>query len=670
MRFTRPDLRRTTIVVVAAATLTGLIAVPISAATTSVTGSLTYLEKVALSPQAVAIITIVDHTAAPDAGAVVGEQRIDAPAAIPIDFSVLVDAATIDPTHAYALFATIVDGTSTWENRLGEPVITGGPTSGIALTLTAVPATPAASVTGTIVPPVGTQVGPAAVSIAALIKVETGTLVSRQVRPITGPADLAFSIGFDPAFIDPAATYVVKGGIIDGAAVWQNRAGVTAIQGGTAAGPVSLPVTPVPTGLPVASPFPTAVPSQTVAPTAAPTVAPTAAPSGSPTASATPAPTVAPTAAPTAIPTPPPTATPAPTATPTAAPTPTPTPAPTATATPSAAPSTSASPAPITGPVTGTLTYPEPYQLSGDAFAVVALVRGSARATDSSIVASEIDRDITSKPVPFELDLGGATIDPSLTYTIQATIVDGANAWVTAHGVPVLTKGNPSNVAITLIYRPDLLKGAVTGQITAIGVQPSTTAYAMSVLMDPATGESLGIDVSSVTDGLPVAFSIGYTITDIVPTDDYVVTAEVGYGAVSWRNVAGVPVITNGNPKSGVQVVVTEVALPSPSPTPSPTPGATPVPVAPPDGTSGSALLPWIMLIAIVAAIAAFFIARGRDQTDELPPKTPASQAGASTEEPAASAAPAGAEDTAESDAPAAEDAPSTGADPDASPPR
>ena len=38
---------------------------------------------------------------------------------------------------------------------------------------------------------------------------------------------------------------------------------------------------------------------------------------------------------------------------------------------------------------------------------------------------------------------------------------------MTAHGVPVLTKGNPGKVAITLAYRPDLLKGAVTGQVDA-----------------------------------------------------------------------------------------------------------------------------------------------------------------------------------------------------------
>ena len=122
--------------------------------------------------------------------------------------------------------------------------------------------------------------------------------------------------------------------------------------------------------------------------------------------------------------------------------------------------------------MTGTLTYREPHTLTGDAFAVVALVRGSARVTENTIVASEIDRDITAVPVSFSLDIGSAVIDPSATYTIQATIVDGDDAWVTAKGVPVLTKGNPSKVAITLDFRPDVLKGAVTGQITGIGVQP------------------------------------------------------------------------------------------------------------------------------------------------------------------------------------------------------
>jgi uncharacterized lipoprotein YbaY len=293
-------------------------------------------------------------------------------------------------------------------------------------------------------------------------------------------------------------------------------------------------------------------------------------------------------------------------------------------------PSGAPTPKPITA-VTGTLTYREPYQLTGDAFAVVALVRGSARATENSVVASTIDRDITSVPVDFELELAGVTIDPNATYTVQATIVDGENAWVTGKGVPVLTKGNPSNVDITLTYRPDLVKGAVSGQITGVGVTPSTNAYAMAVLMDPSTGESLGIDVRTVDDGLPSAFSIGYTITDIAPNDDYVVTAEVGDGGAIWRNAAGVPVITNGNPKSGIEVVVAQVvaAGASPSPSASPTPSASPVPTPPTNFGRTGDLLPWIVVIVLIAAVAAFFIARGWGGQDELPPDATPTTTGA-----------------------------------------
>lgn len=253
------------------------------------------------------------------------------------------------------------------------------------------------------------------------------------------------------------------------------------------------------------------------------------------------------------------------------------------------------------------------------------------------MVASTTERNLTGLPVKFSIDLDGVTIDPATTYTIQATIIDGENAWATGRGVPVLTKGNPSSdVAITLDYRPDLIKGAVSGQITGTDVQVGADAYAMAVLLDPSTGDSLGIDVRSITAGLPVAFSVGFTVTDIVPTDTYVVTAEVGDGTSTWRNAGGVPVITNGNPKAGVQVPVTAVSVASPSPasTLSPSPSPSPSPAPPPGiGTSGNLLL-WIILVALVGAAAAFLVARNREQaaaagtaattvpseTDRLPP--------------------------------------------------
>jgi hypothetical protein len=78
-------------------------------------------------------------------------------------------------------------------------------------------------------------------------------------------------------------------------------------------------------------------------------------------------------------------------------------------------------------------------------------------------------------------------------------------------------------------------------------------------VVDPATGDSLGIDVQTVANGLPQAFAVPYIITDVDPAKDYVVTAEVVDSGQSWRNDAGVPVLTKGSPKTAVQVVVTPV---------------------------------------------------------------------------------------------------------------
>jgi uncharacterized lipoprotein YbaY len=249
-------------------------------------------------------------------------------------------------------------------------------------------------------------------------------------------------------------------------------------------------------------------------------------------------------------------------------------------------------------------------------------VRGTAKANESSIVASELYHDVTKVPFAFQLDFASSDIDPTVTYTVQAMIADGADAWVTSRGVPVLTKGNPTTVSITLTYRPDVLKGAVAGQITAVGLQPSTDAYALAILVDPSTGESIGIDSRPVDNGLPAAFSVPYLITDIDPTNDYVVTAEIHDTTGSWRNAAGVPVITKGNPKTAIQVPVTQVLVAS-SPSPSPTPAASPAPAPASEDTGIGGVLTAIILVAVAGAIAAFFIIRGRNQTAaSTPPPT------------------------------------------------
>jgi uncharacterized lipoprotein YbaY len=588
-----------------AAIVGSLVIVPALAATVKVTGTLILPADVAgPGPDAIAIVTLIDSTDTTDAGNIIGEQRIDGIGTAPISFAVPFEGDTIDKTHSYALFATVVDGESVWQNATGVPVITGGPIEAVKVAISPTIAG-SAVITGTMPLPGGTVLGPAAVAIAALVKQETGTLVSRQVVPTVSGSPPAFAISIDPSLLDPAATYVVKAAVVDGGTVWENGTGVVAIANGATTGVVTVPLTLTTATIPVSSPFPTAIPST------------------KPTASTKPSPTTkpTPTAVPSATATASATATPAPTASPT--PTPSATPTPAATASPT--PTPMASPVPPTGVLTGTLTYPEPHTLTAGATAAIALVAGKGKVTSTSIVSTQSISPAGQVPIAFKITYDPAQIDPSAVYTVQAGVFDGDVAWVTSKGIPVITNGVQADVAITLAYRPDVAKGEVTGSVTGVGIDLGTDATSMAVLIDVDSGLSLGVDLTRPTT-LPAPFAIPFAVSDLKSDGTYVVQAEVTAGDQTWANAAGVPVITGGNPLSGVQVVVNEVAkpTPSPSPTPVPTPTASPPPTADTGLDGGTLLLPLIILGALIA-VGGFLLARSKD--DEPPPPPSGSQA-------------------------------------------
>ena len=67
---------------------------------------------------------------------------------------------------------------------------------------------------------------------------------------------------------------------------------------------------------------------------------------------------------------------------------------------------------------------------------------------------------------------------------------DDQRVWQTSNGVHVLTQGHPwSDVAVPLVYQPDLLKGEVTGQITGVGVQLVPGSYSAAAIVRVDTGE-------------------------------------------------------------------------------------------------------------------------------------------------------------------------------------
>ncbi|MGZ8527391.1 MAG: YbaY family lipoprotein [Candidatus Limnocylindrales bacterium] len=526
---------------------------PIAAATGHVTGTLTFREKIGLSGDAVAVVSIVDMVSSASAGIIVGQQRIDGIAEVPVPFSIEFDVRRIDPRHAYGLFATLVDGPMSWQNPHGIAVLTGGPMTGVDAVL-ALAGEPPATIVGTITTPIRVTLGPDAVAIAALVKKETGTIVNRQVLVAPGPAPIAFSIGFDPSVIDPRATYLVKAALVDGGRIWDDRAGAVAITAGVAVPVIPVLVSASAGSLPVPSSFPSAATPSSSPPGAVPSgsTAPTSSepsPSGSSTAPTSPPSSLGPTPTPTSTPQPTPIATPRPSP---------------------AAGTIGGAPRPaVTGVLIGTLDYPEPHQLSADAVAVVVLVRGSAGPNQNPIVATQIVRAPAATPVAFRLVYEAALIDRGAVYSIQAAIVDGTNAWATGRGRPVATTGaSAAPIQLVLAYRPDLVKGEVIGSLTGAAISPTDAAYAVAVLIDPATGQSLGMDLLPTIGALPAPFSLPFSLAAIDPARDYLVNARIVDAGRTWQNPAGVPVITRGNPIADVQVVVAEAVAPGPSPGP------------------------------------------------------------------------------------------------------
>src|SRR4051794_21803551 len=143
-----------------------------------VTGTLLLKEKVALSPTAVAVITLTDRSKDVTAGTIIGQQRIDGATGTDT-FAVQFDPATINTKHAYSIYASLIDRDKQWQSLEPVPVITGGPLDGLQVLLSTPEYQTPAQITGTMALPSGVTASPTAVAYAAILDATTGRLVSR-----------------------------------------------------------------------------------------------------------------------------------------------------------------------------------------------------------------------------------------------------------------------------------------------------------------------------------------------------------------------------------------------------------------------------------------------------------------------------------------------------------
>jgi uncharacterized lipoprotein YbaY len=115
-------------------------AAPAPAATARVTGTVTYLQRVALPPAAVVKVQLVDVSRADAPAMVLGEHVIVAGGKqVPIAFEIAYDPARIAANHSYAVQARIEeDGRLRYINDQRHAVITHGAPTHVDMVLKAV----------------------------------------------------------------------------------------------------------------------------------------------------------------------------------------------------------------------------------------------------------------------------------------------------------------------------------------------------------------------------------------------------------------------------------------------------------------------------------------------------------------------------------------------------
>jgi|GEM_PF-1540677 len=117
----------------------GSVAAAPNAATASVTGTVSYLQRIALSPTAVVSVRLVDVSLADAPATVLASQTITDPGQVPVAFELTYDPSKIDERMSYAVRAEIrAAGQLLFTTDQSYPVITKGNPNMVALVLVAV----------------------------------------------------------------------------------------------------------------------------------------------------------------------------------------------------------------------------------------------------------------------------------------------------------------------------------------------------------------------------------------------------------------------------------------------------------------------------------------------------------------------------------------------------
>ena len=194
----------------------------------TVTGTVAYRERIALTPDAVVEIKLIDVSRMDASAVTIGEQIIDNPGQVPIAFEIEYDPAKIDERFSYAIQARITeDGRLAFINDTRYSVITRGSPTSVDMVLVKVASSPTeptssstATVTGTVAYRERIALTPDAIVEVKLVDVSRADAPSitlgENVIDNPGQVPIAFEIEYDPAKIDERFSYAIQARITDG----------------------------------------------------------------------------------------------------------------------------------------------------------------------------------------------------------------------------------------------------------------------------------------------------------------------------------------------------------------------------------------------------------------------------------------------------------------------
>lgn len=168
-----------------------------------------------------------------------------------------------------------------------------------------------------------------------------------------------------------------------------------------------------------------------------------------------------------------------------------------ATSGPSAAPSAAATPASAATAVTGTITVENPpTPITAQATLELSLVDMSK---SPGVTINKQDFAPPTFPQAFHIPFSASAINPNDLYVLQATMQDGGRTYSTKLQQPVLTRGTPAKVDLTMVAEPTAAEKMLADFATA---KRQTGAMKVNSGTSAKIGESRSWQVFSDLSGV------------------------------------------------------------------------------------------------------------------------------------------------------------------------